>query len=297
MNSIPVYHEINDLHRLTGATLRTDNPLFHCFDMADSNNLTVNAVPPHRTSFYTLALNFGTQHLSYTLNKHQFHHPQNFVLCVAPGHVAAWKKQGDWFGYCSFFKSEFLLFDNQVNFLQQYPFFKINESNLLPVDVTTFRTLKHVFQQIVAEQYNADTFSTEIIRSHFQGILWQVRRIYEKSVATPSQRAGSAITARFQWLVNEWFLKKTTVGEYAELLHVSSNHLSQTIKQTTGQTAKHIISQRRLLEAEYLLAYTNNSITDISNHLKFSEPTHFTKFFKKNTQQSPLAYRSHHQRY
>ena len=61
MDHIPVYHEINDLHRLTGATLRTENPLFHCFDMAESNNLVVNAVPPHRTSFYTLALNFGTQ--------------------------------------------------------------------------------------------------------------------------------------------------------------------------------------------------------------------------------------------
>lgn len=217
------------------------------------------------------------------------------MLCTAPGHVAAWKKQGDWFGYCSFFKSEFLLFDDQINFLQQYPFFRINESNLLPIDVVTFRAMKQVFRQIVDEQGNADKFSTEIIRSYFQGVLWQVRRIYEKTVATPSQRAGSALAARFQWLVNEWSLEKISVGEYAELLHVSPNHLSQIVKHVTGQTAKHIISQRRLLEAKHLLAYTNNSIADVSRHLKFSEPTHFTKFFKKNAAQAPRACRSRQQ--
>ena len=296
MDSIPVYHEINDLHRLTGSELRTSNPLFHCFNMADSNDLKVNEVAPHRASFYTLALNFGTQSLSYTLNGSQFHHPRNFILCTAPGHVAEWKKQGNWFGYCTFFKSEFLLLDDQVNFLQQYPFFTINESNLLPVDASVFSDLEQLFERIITEQNFVDPFSTEIIRSYFQAILWQVRRVYEKIHPTPSPQAGAAIAARFQWLVNDRFLRNTSVGDYAKLLHISPNHLSQTIKQNTGQTAKSIINERRLREAQYLLAYTRNSIADISHHLGFSEPTHFTKFFKKHTKQAPLTYRQHTRR-
>ncbi len=292
MDSIPVYHEINELHRLTGATVRTDNPLFHCFDMGESNNLAVNAVPPHRASFYTLALNFGTQNLSYTLNERHFHHPHNFVLCTAPGHVATWKKQGDWFGYCTFFKSEFLLLNDQVNFLQQFPFFRINESNLLPIEGVEFDRLRGVFRQIIAEQSHADVFSTEVIRSLFQGVLWQVRRLYEQTNTVASPRVGAAITARFQWLLNEQFLEKITVAEYAELLYVSANHLSQTVKQTTGYTAKHLINERRLLEAQHLLTYTHNSVAGISHHLRFSEPTHFTKFFKKHTGETPLTYRS-----
>ena len=232
------------------------------------------------------------KNLSYTLNEHHFHHPRNFVLCTAPGHVATWKKQGDWFGYCTFFKSEFLLFDDQVNFLQQFPFFRINESNLLPLETENFNCLKGVLQQVVEEQSRRDPFSTEIIRSLFEGVLWQVRRIYERTTPTPSPRAGATMTARFQWLVNEHFLNKTTVAEYAELLHVSANHLGQTVKQTMGQTAKHLINERRLLEAQHLLTYTNNSIADIAHHLNFSEATHFTKFFRKLTGQAPLAYRS-----
>ncbi|MEO0333030.1 MAG: hypothetical protein AAF223_15335, partial [Bacteroidota bacterium] len=151
MNGIPLYQEINDLHRLTGSHLRTRNPLFHCFDMADANELEQTTAPPHRASFYTLALNFGTKDLSYSLNETTFDQPDNFILCVAPGQVVRWEKQGDWFGFCTFFKSEFLDFSEQVNFLHQYPFFSINETNLIPIKSTDFEPLKLLFQLIIRE--------------------------------------------------------------------------------------------------------------------------------------------------
>ena len=293
MTGIPLYAHINDLHCLTGSALRTDNPLFHCFDMAEANDLMVDELPPHRVDFYTLALNFGTQNLSYTLNEATFQNPQNFVLCAAPGHVATWKKQGSWFGYCTFFKSEFLQFRDRINFLQQYPFFSINETNLVPVDAKNYRAMRVIFEQILHEQAHINKFSAEIIQSHFQGILWQVRRLYEATTQkSPSQRAASIITARFQYLVNEHFREVTTVDAYAQRLSITANHLSQTIKQTTGRTAKQIIAQRRGEEARYLLAYTDSDIAEIAYHLSFSEPTHFTKFFKKESGQSPSDYRA-----
>jgi AraC-like DNA-binding protein len=296
MNSIPLYTDINDLHRLTGARLRTQNPQFHCFDMAETNNLPVNELPPHRTDFYTLALNFGTQELLYTLNARTFHRPHNFVLCTAPGHVVTWQKRGNWFGYCTFFKRDFLQFHKPISLLQQYPFFNISETNLLPVDKDTFQSMQMVFKQILQEQAQADAFGPEIIRSHFQSILWQVRRLYEGTEAkTPAQRAGSVITAQFQHLVNECFLSKITVDAYADLLNITPNHLSQTVKQTTGKTAKSIIGTRRFQEAKYLLIHTTNDVAEIAYHLRFSEATHFTKFFKKEALCTPSDYRKQHQ--
>jgi AraC family transcriptional regulator, transcriptional activator of pobA len=76
------------------------------------------------------------------------------------------------------------------------------------------------------------------------------------------------------------------------MLNITANHLSQTIKETTGNTAKSFITKRRLEEAKYLLSYTNNDVAEISFHLHFSEPTHFSKFFKKETNQSPIEFRS-----
>jgi AraC family transcriptional regulator, transcriptional activator of pobA len=293
MKGIPLYANINDLHQLTGSSLRTGNPLFHCFDMAETNNLTVTELPPHRVDFYTLALNNETENLEYTLNNTAFHNPKNFLLCVAPGQVAKWEKKGDWFGYCTFFKSEFLQFNSQVNFLQQYPFFNINETNLLPLNKEQLEAMAVYFQQIVAEQQNHSSFSNEIIRSAFQAILWQTRRIYEEQKQiTPSKKANDIITSQFQFLVNEHFWEKISVDEYAQLLNITANHLSQTIKVTTGKTAKSFITKRRLDEASYLLQYTNNGVAEIAFHLNFSEPTHFTKFFKKETGMTPNEFRS-----
>jgi AraC family transcriptional regulator, transcriptional activator of pobA len=257
MKGIPLYSNINDLHEITGSSLRSSNPVFHCFDMALTNNLTVSELPPHRVDFYTLALNIETENLEYVLNNTAFHNPKNFLLCVAPGQVAQWQKKGNWFGYCTFFKSEFLQFSSQINFLQQYPFFNIGETNLLPVNKDQLSAIAIYFKQILDEQQQQSSFSLEIIRSAFHAVLWQTRRIYEEQKQkSPSQRANDIITSQFQFFVNEHFLSKTAVDEYAQLLNITPNHLSQTIKETTGKTAKSFIAKRRLDEATYLLQYT-----------------------------------------
>ncbi len=85
MHCIPLYKEINELHQLTGSSLRTKKPLFHCFDMAKTNDLKVNHIEPHSADFFTLALNLGTEDLSYSLNENTFENPKSFILCVAPG--------------------------------------------------------------------------------------------------------------------------------------------------------------------------------------------------------------------
>jgi AraC family transcriptional regulator, transcriptional activator of pobA len=294
MIKIPLYSTINDLHQLTGSPLRTSNPLFHCFDMSLTNNLSVTELPPHRVDFYTLALNTETQNLDYTLNNTTFHNPKNFLLCVAPGQVATWQKKGDWFGYCTFFKAGFLQFNSSVNFLQQYPFFNISETNLLSLNKTQLADMAVYFQQILAEQQSNSSFSTEIIRAAFQAILWQTRRMYEEQKQImPAQKANDIITAQFQFLVNTHFLEKIAVEEYAQLLNITANHLSQTIKNTTGKTAKSFITKRRIDEAMYVLQYTNNDIATIAFHLNFTEPTHFTKFFKKETGMTPNEFRLH----
>ncbi|MEM9325738.1 MAG: helix-turn-helix transcriptional regulator [Bacteroidota bacterium] len=292
-STIPIYHEINDLHELTGSALRTTNPMFHCFEMAKANDLEVNAMAPHRVSFYTLALNFGTRDLHYRLNEQQFDRPQNFILCVAPGQVASWEKRDDWLGYCTFFKGEFLDFNEQVNFLHQYPFFNIQETNLIPIDNEDFEEIKTLFRLILEEQSREQPFAVELIKLHFQAILWKVRRRYEMIADhTTSERAGMVIASQFQYLVNQHFLKKANIDDYAELLNITPNHLSQTISKVTGQTAKSIINARRFKEARYLLSYTHLTISEIAFQLNFSEPTHFSKFFKKMSGTTPANFRT-----
>ena len=97
---------------------------------------------------------------------------------------------------------------------------------------------------------------------------------------------------KYKNLINNHFLDHKEVAFYADQLNVTSNYLNEIVKAETGSSAKRHISERLLLEAQNLLAYSELSISEISHLLHFSEPTHFTKFFKKETGVTPKAYQN-----
>ena len=45
--------------------------------------------------------------------------------------------------------------------------------------------------------------------------------------------------------------------------------------------------------AKRQLVFTNQAITEISYDLGFSDPSHFARFFRKNTAMTPLEFRAH----
>lgn len=79
--------------------------------------------------------------------------------------------------------------------------------------------------------------------------------------------------------------------EYADMLHISSNHLNKVIKKETGKTAHELIEEMLLLEAKALILHTDLSVAEIGYHLNFADPSHFNKFFKKLSGVTPLQYR------
>ena len=74
-------------------------------------------------------------------------------------------------------------------------------------------------------------------------------------------------------------------------MKVSAKHLSEIVKSATGLTALHYIHERVIQEAEYLLVYTLLSIKEIAFTLQFDDPSHFSRFFKKHKQLSPIEFR------
>ncbi|MBA4744497.1 MAG: AraC family transcriptional regulator [Muricauda sp.] len=78
---------------------------------------------------------------------------------------------------------------------------------------------------------------------------------------------------------------------YADALHVHVNHLNKVLKKHRGKTTTQIISEKVFAESKLLLENTSYSIIEISIVLGFSEPSHFSYFFKKRAGLSPVPYR------
>jgi AraC-like DNA-binding protein len=92
-------------------------------------------------------------------------------------------------------------------------------------------------------------------------------------------------------LGNEPINNKLQVQYFAEKLSLHPNYLNSVIKSKTGRTVNDWISKRALSVAKSLLINTSYSSKEIAYKLGFSEPTHFSRFFKKQTQVSPNEFR------
>ena len=92
-------------------------------------------------------------------------------------------------------------------------------------------------------------------------------------------------------LVEDNFRRERYIGFYAARLAMTPDRLNDHVKRAIGVTAGHLIRQRMLTEAKRQLVFTNQAITEVSYDLGFSDPSHFARFFRKNTGMTPQGFR------
>lgn len=80
------------------------------------------------------------------------------------------------------------------------------------------------------------------------------------------------------------------IKDIAGLLHLHPTYLSNTVKETTGNSACYYFEDKILTLAKGMLEENTMSITGIAQLLTY-DPSNFTKFFKKFVQCTPKQYR------
>jgi AraC family transcriptional regulator, transcriptional activator of pobA len=94
-----------------------------------------------------------------------------------------------------------------------------------------------------------------------------------------------------RWLVEEHFRRERQLSFYAGRLAMTPDRLNDHVKRAAGVTAGHLIRQRVLTEAKRQLVFTSQPIHEIAYDLTFADPSHFARFFRKQTGISPQAFR------
>jgi AraC family transcriptional regulator, transcriptional activator of pobA len=92
-------------------------------------------------------------------------------------------------------------------------------------------------------------------------------------------------------LVEDHFRNERQIGFYAQHLRMTTDRLNDLVKRATGVTAGHLIRQRVLTEAKRELVFTNRAIAEIAYDLSFADPSHFARFFRKQTGKTPQDFR------
>ncbi len=109
-------------------------------------------------------------------------------------------------------------------------------------------------------------------------------------LGTIAQPADTTVV-QLRVLIDENFRAQRQLGFYADKLSMTVDRLNDRVKQSTGVTAGHLIRQRLLTEAKRQLVFTAQPIYDVSKELAFADPSHFARFFRKQTGTTPHEFR------
>lgn len=99
------------------------------------------------------------------------------------------------------------------------------------------------------------------------------------------------VIRKFNVLVDTHYRTKRKVSDYADLLFKSPKTLSNLFGIYNQKSPQQIILERLALEAKRLIRFTDKQNQEIAYELGFNDPAHFSRFFKKMTDQSPSKYR------
>lgn len=250
---------------------------------------------PHRHDFFeVLYLLKGSGFHVIDGNKYEIGPP--CVFFMSPGQAHKLELSHDIEGYIFIFTSDFYLLNrSNQNSLIEFPFFyTIHQDNppLLLGNEHDIRFLESLFRRSIAEITRPGNYTLDLLRSLLDLILTTCASRYQATENLRNKGKGQILVKRFFHLVEENNQKNLSLSHYANMIGVTANHLTQTVKLLTGKTSSQIVKAKQLLEIKRLLVHTNLSVSEIANQLNFEDQSYFTKFFKRETGLTPLQYRS-----
>lgn len=106
------------------------------------------------------------------------------------------------------------------------------------------------------------------------------------------QGVRDTLVQRYLALVDQHHATHEPLAFYADTLGVTVDHLSRSCRAVLKQSALGVLTERRMLEARRLLAYTPMSVAEVARQLGYDDPAYFSKFFLRSTGSAPSVYRA-----
>jgi AraC family transcriptional activator of pobA len=213
---------------------------------------------PHKHDHY-LILYITKGGGSHTIDFRTYNvHPGVFFV-MTPGQVHSWKLEEGTNGYIIFFENDFREFDTLIE----------------PADDPSL-------EMIVKEMYKEKDL--KIQKTWLEVLLVKLARYEPQSQPTFKIR-------KLEQLIEKNFVKLKKPSEYADLMNLSPAYLNNLCKKHLGKTLSDLINERVVLEAKRLFSYADLTVAQISHRLRFSEPSYFIRFFRKNTGVTPEQFK------
>lgn len=188
----------------------------------------------------------------------------------------------------------------QSNFADLIPL-KLNPKvNLSDTDMEMFDTY---YQQLSYHMLNSHlTLYRDITHSIVSTFLLEVLSILRRSYEHPKSRNlynnglhGKKLADRFMQLAEKSDGRIRRVDEFAEMLNVTPKYLSKLLVETMNRRPSEMINFFTLKAIENRLRFTDMTMQQIADDLKFPNASFFGKYFKAHSGMTPMEYRAKYQ--
>lgn len=278
--------------------LRNEIGHFNIFKLQPYEEGKPVAVPYKRRDFYKIMLVMGNSQVHYADKVFQV---QKQALSFSNPQIPYKWEHLDQIRsgvYCIFNQHFFHQYGN----LGQYEVFQPDGTHIFELTDEQTEKVNAIYQRMF-EEINSDyVHKYDVLRTLVLELIHFALKMHPSPAKTDKQffNASQRISTLFLELLERQFpidenhriVQMRAASDYAKQLNVHVNHLNRSVKETTGKTTTQVIAERVLQEAKLLLKHSPWNVSEIAYALGFAETTHFTNFFKKHVNLSPLKFRT-----
>lgn len=296
---IIVHHKISDLYKTLGLTSAQEID-FTVLSIPDIHPEIPFKSPILRADYFSFILTkegSGT----YYLDENRFPYSSRTFYFTNPGHLKSYELHEAKEALIITLTEKFLRENVHLEIYGEFPFLLAEIVPPQKLSENEFEEFDILYKQILNEFEKNSEYKDKILGNLFSVLLLKIKEKFWSGYNPIDEgNRNSQIVKSFKQLLELRFKKmldtdenvsKLQAQDLAEELNIHPNYLNSVIKSKTGRTVNDWISERTLSVAKSLLMSTNNSSKEIAYKLGFSEPTHFSRFFKKHTTLSPSAFR------
>jgi len=277
--------------------INTDIGHFNVFKFEDLLGCSVMPIPYNRREYYKISLIKGENKVHFS-DKTKVINKQA-ILFAKPNIPYNWEQIGEkQSGYsCVFTSSFFHHFGN----LKNYSVFQSEGLPIIELTNSQLNTMETIFEKMLVELNGEYVHKYDLMRNLVFEILHISIKIMPDSKENNNKiNASQRITLQFLEILEQQFSQENrnqhlglqNPKDFALEMFITVNHLNKALQETLNKPTSKIINERILLEAKILLKHADWSISEIAFSLGFKETTHFSNFFKKEMNISPIQFRN-----
>jgi AraC family transcriptional regulator, transcriptional activator of pobA len=297
VDAIKIYYSMSEFYASMGGKLEQEVD-FTIHPLEKIHGEIPVKSPLFRANYYSILI-IRKGRGRYVIDGQSYPTQDRTVYFTNPGHVKGFEIYELSHGYVVTFSESFLKQYINENILDEFPFLIAEVTPPSYPDAEVFQIFDRLGQQLLQEYQSPSPYKFKVVGSLLVILLLRIKERFWKNYDPLTEAStSSAIVLTFKRNLEQNFRDLLTgngqpfqVQDYAQAQYLHPSYFSTVIKRKTGKSVNQWIAEKTIAEAQALLARSSESVQEIAFRLGFKDAAHFSRFFKKHTELSPIGFR------